>query len=423
MEGDAVPRGRSLSGFDTVDEAIAAIRSGSMVVVLDDADRENEADLIFAAEFASEQSVAFVLQHTSGLICAAMSPERQRMLGLPPMVERNSDQMGTAFLVSVDVADATSTGISAADRAATLRALADPSTKPSRLNRPGHVFPLRAREGGVLERRGHTEAAVDLCRLAGTAPVGMICELVDEDKRGMLSGQSAIDFARAHGYPVITIDDLVKTRLAGAVERTASACVPLRGRPFHGISYASVLDSRIEHLAVVHGSVSDLRSVPLRIHSECLTGDVLGSQRCDCGPQLSKSLDEIVARGHGILIYLRGHEGRGVGLAAKLRAYHLQDSDGLDTVDANLAQGLPVDAREYAAAASIINDLGIVSVDLLSNNPDKVRALVEAGITVDRCTPLIAGVSEHNVQYMQTKATRMGHELTAHDLLVGLDRV
>lgn len=418
MQSDSGEALHSPDISQSVDDAIAALRNGSMVVVLDDTDRENEADLIVAAQFATEDTVAFFLEHTSGLLCAAMTPRRQQQLDLSLMVQHNSDPMGTAFLVTVDLAGST-TGISAAERAATIRALADPSLRPQQLNRPGHILPLRARPGGVLERPGHTEAGVDLCGIAGISPVALICELVTPDKRAMLRGQAAVDFAHHHGFPVITIDDLVMWRRSEAVKRTAAGCLPLRGKSFEVISYISAADPSVEHLAAVYGSVSGERNIPVRVHSECITGDVLGSQRCDCGAQLNESIDRVIAHGRGALIYLRGHEGRGIGLAAKVRAYALQDAAGLDTIDANLAQGLPVDAREYVDAASIIAELQIQSIDLITNNPDKQRALTNAGVIVERRTPIVSGVNEHNIHYVQTKVNRMGHYLPQSDAADG----
>lgn len=420
MTVDPHPQQHESHSFDSIDTAVAAVRAGSMVVVLDDADRENEADLIMAAEFVTEDSAAFFLEHTSGLLCAALTSERQRQLDLPLMVRENTEQLGTAFLVSVDLAGATSTGISASDRAATIRALADPDTRPAQLNRPGHVLPLRAREGGVLERRGHTEAGVDLCALAGITPAALICELVTPNKRTMLSGHEAVEFARAHGFPVITIDDLVaRRRETESVRRNATGALPLRGRRFDVASYSSASNPHVEHLAAVYGVIAEQTNVAVRVHSECLTGDVFGSERCDCGAQLSKSIDEIIDRGSGVVVYLRGHEGRGVGLAAKLRAYSLQDADGLDTVDANLAQGLPVDARDYADAAAILSDLAVRSINLLSNNPDKQRALAAAGIEIEERTSIVSGVNAHNVSYLRTKANRMGHHFGPSDLTAG----
>ncbi|OZF27243.1 3,4-dihydroxy-2-butanone-4-phosphate synthase [Rhodococcus sp. 14-2483-1-2] len=398
--------------LDSISLAVSTIRSGGIVVVLDDADRENEADLVMAAEFASEDAIAFFLQHTSGFICAPIDSETQSRLGLPRMTQINTELLGTAFLVSVDAARSTTTGISAGDRAATLRALAHPDTVGSDLNRPGHVLPLLAKPGGVLERRGHTEAAVDLCLAAGLRPVAVICELVTEDKRRMLAGEGAEEFARAHGLPVVSIDDLASYRRNNPASLCGRARIPLRGSVFDILSYRSRHRYGAEHIALVLGEVTGGEAaVAVRVHSECATGDIFGSERCDCGAQLDLSLAEIIERGRGVIVYLRGHEGRGIGLAAKLRAYELQDSDGLDTVEANLAQGLPADARRYDAAAEILEDLGVGSVDLLTNNPDKLAALRQAGVDVVHRTPVIVSVTDSNVRYLRSKADRMGHLL------------
>lgn len=402
--------------LDPILKAVSEIRDGGIVVVVDDADRENEADLVMAAHYASVDAIAFFLEHTSGFICAPIDSETRARLELPYMSQTNTEIVGTAFLVSVDAAESTTTGISAGDRAATLRALADGKTVPSDLNRPGHVLPLLAQPGGVLTRRGHTEAGVDLCVLAEVAPVAVICELVTSDRRGMLSGEKAVAFARTHGLPIVSIADLVAYRQKEkSVSRSGQASVPMHGAVFDVLSYRSLSQSQsqpeLEHVAVVLGDVTDGTGIAVRVHSECVTGDIFGSERCDCGAQLDNSLAEVVERGRGVVIYLRGHEGRGIGLAAKLRAYNLQDAEGMDTVDANLAQGLPADAREYEVAGEILEDLGIRSVDLLTNNPSKLDALRQAGVHITGRTPVIAGVTDWNLPYLRSKADRMGHRL------------
>ncbi|GAA2851102.1 bifunctional 3,4-dihydroxy-2-butanone-4-phosphate synthase/GTP cyclohydrolase II [Pseudonocardia halophobica] len=393
-----------------LDEAVEAIRAGRIVVVLDDEDRENEADLIVAAEHATPDTVAFFLEHTSGFLCAALAPERVDALELPPMVTANEDPHGTAFTVSVDVRCGTTTGIGAADRAATCRALADPATRPEDLARPGHLMPLRARAGGVLARRGHTEAGVDLCRLAGVEPVALICELVTPDRLGMLRGAEAVAFAERHGLPVITIGELA-ARLGqrGGVERGGAAPIPTSAGSLTAVSFRDPA-AGVEHVALVHGDLRQPGPVLCRVHSECLTGDVFGSRRCDCGPQLHTALDRIAAEGRGVLVYLRGHEGRGIGLGPKLQAYRLQDR-GLDTVDANTALGQPVDARDYAAAAAILADLGVAEVALMTNNPAKVTGLEEHGIRVQRRLPVEPEPAAESLRYLSTKRERMGHLL------------
>ncbi len=398
--------------FDSIAQAVSTIRDGGIVVVVDDADRENEADLVMAAQYASVESIAFFLKHTSGFICAPVDADTRARLELPYMSQTNTEVLGTAFLVSVDAAESTTTGISAGDRAATLRALADSTTVPSDLNRPGHVLPLLAQPGGVLTRRGHTEAGVDLCVLAGVAPVAVICELVTSDRREMLSGDDAVALARTHGLPIVSIADLAEFRREGEpVSRSGQASVPMHGAVVDVMSYRSRSQPELEHVAVVLGDVADGTGVAVRVHSECVTGDIFGSERCDCGAQLENSISEVIERSRGVIIYLRGHEGRGIGLAAKLRAYNLQDSEGMDTVDANLAQGLPADAREYEVAGAILGDLGVRSVDLLTNNPGKIDSLKRAGVSIADRTPVIAGVTDRNVRYLRSKADRMGHLL------------
>ncbi len=392
----------------TVEEAIAAIGAGEFVLVVDDEDRENEGDLIIAAEKVTPEKVAFMVRHTSGLICLPTSGERLDELGLPLMVLENTDSHKTAFTVSVDAVGKTTTGISAADRAATIQSLVDPETGPRDLTRPGHIFPLRYREGGVLVRPGHTEAAVDLARLAGLFPAGVLCEVVKDDG-GMARGEYLEKFAIEHDIPLITIEDLVtyRWRNEALVSREVETTLPTEHGVFKAYGYQSVVDGS-EHIALVYGDVAGAEGVLTRIHSRCLTGDVLGSRRCDCGPQLAASMAMIAAAGAGIITYNESHEGRGIGLLYKLRAYKLQD-EGRDTVDANLELGLPADARHYAIEAQMLNDLKVSSVRLMTNNPSKIQSLQELGVDVIAREPLVAGLNGDNKAYMAAKVDRLGH--------------
>ncbi|WP_320774812.1 bifunctional 3,4-dihydroxy-2-butanone-4-phosphate synthase/GTP cyclohydrolase II [Streptomyces sp. CRN 30] len=398
--------------LDPVERAVAEIAAGRPVVVVDDADRENEGDLVIAAEKATEEVVAFMMSECRGLICAPMEGDELDRLELPQMVTENTESMKTAFTVSVDAGaeHGVTTGISAADRATTLRLLAGGTAEPTDLVRPGHVFPLRARPGGVLVRDGHTEAAVDLARLAGLRPAGAIVEIAGEDGR-MLRLPELIPFARKHGLTIISIEDLIAYRRGAepTVRREAEVRLPTAHGTFTAYGYRSTVDG-VEHVALVHGDLGDGTDVLVRIHSECLTGDVFGSQRCDCGPQLDASLDRIQAEGRGVVVYLRGHEGRGIGLMSKLRAYELQER-GRDTLDANLELGLPADARDYGAGAQILKDLGVRGVRLLTNNPDKSDALLRHGLDVTGREPMPVQAGEHNLSYLRTKRDRMGHDL------------
>lgn len=414
-----------------VDAVLAAFSRGEIVVVTDDSDREGEGDLIVAGDSVTPAQLAFVLRHTSGIICAALAGEVADALDLPPMVEANSERHQTAFTVTVDALEGTTTGISAHDRAVTIRTLADPGARPGQLSRPGHVFPLRARPGGVLERRGHTEAAVDLARLSGRAPVAAICELMADDGSAMtLAGATA--FAATHRLAACSVADLVAYRRlrephdtstlrspavaepvvsSVSVVRESEARVPRETGDTTVLAYRSTPDDR-EHVAVVVGDPAG-HDVLVRVHSECFTGDVLGSARCDCGPQLEAALDEIAAAGRGVVVYQRGHEGRGIGLASKLDAYRLQDG-GLDTVDANLMLGLPVDDREYEVAVRILEDLGVRDAQVMTNNPAKIDGLVACGLNVTRRVPLVAESHPEAAHYMETKRRRMGHLLPDH---------
>lgn len=405
--------------LDPVEKALEALRAGLPVLVVDDADRENEGDVIMAAAHATPEWVGWMIRHTSGVLCASMPDERADALRLPMMVARNEESRRTAYTVSVDAASGISTGISAADRSVTLRLLADGLTVPEDLVRPGHVFPLRARPGGVLERRGHTEAAVDLCVLAGLPPVGVLSEVVEDDGPvTRLPGLRAL--ADACGLPLISIEELVAYREEHPamvpetpvqdpprVRRVTQSRLPTRHGDFRAVAYRDLLTGH-EHLALVAGTPGATGAL-VRVHSECLTGDAFGSSRCDCGPQLDTALERVAAEG-GAVIYLRGHEGRGIGLLAKLTAYQLQDS-GLDTVAANTAQGLPADAREYGAAAAVLDDLGLDEIRLLTNNPAKLTGLAEHGITVAERIALQVGVTEYNQAYLATKRDLMGHQL------------
>jgi 3,4-dihydroxy 2-butanone 4-phosphate synthase/GTP cyclohydrolase II len=401
--------------LSTIEEAIAQLRSGGMVVVVDDEDRENEGDLIMAAEDVTPEHMAFFLEHTSGVFCVPLESERADQLQLPLMVVANTEAQRTAFTVSVDYRHGTTTGISATDRAVTVRSLIDPATRATDLNRPGHIFPLRYRAGGVLKRAGHTEATVDLCRLAGKFPGGVLCEIVTADKSGMARLPELEAFAAKHGLPLITIADLIRYRRQHEklVRRVSEASLPTE----HGLFQAYVFESMIDgeqHLALVFGDLSQTRDVLVRVHSECLTGDVMGSMRCDCGPQLQTALAKIAAEGAGVVVYLRGHEGRGIGLGHKIRAYALQE-DGRDTVDANIELGLPVDSREYGIGAQILVDLGVTSMRLMTNNPVKYGGLEGFGLNIAERVAIESLPTEFNIDYLRTKRERMGH------LLEGLD--
>lgn len=399
-----------MTPFATIETALAAIAAGQPVLVVDDEDRENEGDIIFAADAATPEIMGATVRHGSGVICVAMTGADLDRLGLPPMTAVNEDAKGTAYSVSVDARDGVSTGISASDRAHTARVLADPASTRHDLTRPGHVFPLRAREGGVLVRRGHTEAAVDLARLAGRAPAGVICEVVTDDGE-MARLPQLVDLAHEKGWPLISIEDLARyrARTECQVERIVETRLPTGAGEFAAVGYRSTVGGD-EQIALVRGDVAGREGVLVRLHSECLTGDVFGSRRCDCGPQLDAAMREVVAAGAGVIVYARGHEGRGIGLVEKLRAYALQDA-GADTVDANVDLGLPADARDYTAQAQILRDLGVGSVRLLTNNPAKVDALTQLGVEVAERVPLRAGVTDDNLAYLRTKHARMGHDL------------
>jgi 3,4-dihydroxy 2-butanone 4-phosphate synthase/GTP cyclohydrolase II len=398
--------------LDPIHKAIAEIAAGRPVVVVDDEDRENEGDLIFAAELATPELIAFMVRYTSGYICVPIGESRADRLDLPPMFHTNQDKRGTAYTVTVDAREGITTGISATDRAHTIRLLAAESTTSADLARPGHVVPLRAKEGGVLRRPGHTEAAVDLAVLAGLSPVGVLCEVVSEkDPSGMAGAEELRAFADEHGLAMISIADLIayRRRFEKLVDRVASARVPLRYGEFTAHGYSSSYDDR-EHLAFVFGEIGDGQDVLVRVHSECLTGDVFGSLRCDCGPQLDAALAAVAREGRGVVLYMRGHEGRGIGLLHKLQAYQLQDA-GRDTLDANLDLGLPADARDYGTGAQILVDLGVRTMRLLTNNPAKRAGLEGYGLSVIGQVALPTHANPENLRYLQTKKDRMGHTL------------
>ncbi|MBV9163112.1 MAG: bifunctional 3,4-dihydroxy-2-butanone-4-phosphate synthase/GTP cyclohydrolase II [Pseudonocardiales bacterium] len=402
--------------FAGIDRAIADVAAGRPVIVVDDEERENEGDLIFAAARATPELVAFTVRYTSGYICVPLTGEDCDRLDLPPMFHTNQDKRGTAYTVTVDAREGVTTGISAADRARTIRLLADPDAKSVDFARPGHVVPLRAKEGGVLRRPGHTEAAVDLARLAGLPPAGALCEIVSAKDPGEMARRDELEvFAAEHNLTLITIADLIayRRRFEKQVERVAEARIPTAYGEFTAIGFDSLLDG-VEHIALVAGEIGDGADVLVRVHSECLTGDVFGSLRCDCGPQLDAALAAVAAEGRGVVLYVRGHEGRGIGLMHKLQAYQLQDA-GADTVDANLALGMPADARDYGTGAQILVDLGVRSMRLLTNNPAKRAGLEGYGLTITGRVPLPIRPNPENLRYLRTKRDRMGHDLDGLD--------
>ena len=407
--------GHRSSRFARIDDAIDAIGRGEIVVVVDDEDRENEGDLIMAAEHVTPEKIAFFLQHTSGLICAPITGERCDELELPLMVTENTESHRTAFTVSIDYRHGTSTGISAFDRTATVQALIDPATKPRDLARPGHIFPLRYREGGVLKRAGHTEAAVDLARMAGLYPAGILCEVVDEKKTDMARLPELERFCEEHDLLLISIADLVRHRRQGEklVRRIAEARIPTEWGDFTCYAYESLLDGE-QHLAMVRGAVQGSDDVLVRVHSECLTGDVFGSLRCDCGVQLESAMQKVAEDELGVVVYLRGHEGRGIGIGNKLLAYGLQER-GHDTVDANVELGLPVDSREYGIGAQILVDLGITTMRLMTNNHAKYGGLEGFGLEIVERVPIESTPNPENIGYLRTKRERMGHSLGGLD--------
>ncbi|KAK9677645.1 hypothetical protein RND81_11G158000 [Saponaria officinalis] len=397
-------------GFASIPEAIEDIRQGKIVIVVDDEDRENEGDLVMAAELATPEAMAFFVKHGTGIVCVSMKAEDVERLQLPLMVSSkdNEEKLSTAFTVSVDAKRGTTTGVSAKDRAITVRTLASKDSRPEDFNRPGHMFPLKYREGGILKRAGHTEASVDLAMLAGLNPVGVICEIVDDD--GSMARLPRLRyFAQKENIKIVSIADLIRYRRKRdqLVERSSAAEIPTMWGPFTAYCYRSFLDG-IEHIAMVKGEIGDGRDVLVRVHSECLTGDIFGSARCDCGNQLALAMKQIETTGRGILVYLRGHEGRGIGLGHKLRAYNLQD-DGRDTVEANEELGLPVDSREYGIGAQILRDLGVRTMKLMTNNPAKYVGLKGYGLAISGRVPLITPITKENKRYLETKRAKMGH--------------
>jgi 3,4-dihydroxy 2-butanone 4-phosphate synthase/GTP cyclohydrolase II len=411
-----------MTEFDPIEQAVADIAAGKAVVVVDDADRENEGDLIFAAEMATPELVAFMVRYTSGYICVPLTDADCDRLELPPAYHVNQDKRGTAYTVSVDARDGVSTGISAIDRARTMRLLADDTSRAEDFTRPGHIVPLRAKEGGVLRRPGHTEAAVDLARMAGLRPAGVLCEIVSQKDDGDMARLEELrSFADEHDLTLVSIADLIayRRRFEKQVERIAEARIPTRHGEFTAIGYRSTFDG-VEHVALVNGDIGDGERVLVRVHSECLTGDVFGSTRCDCGTQLDASIAAVAAEGRGVVLYVRGHEGRGVGLMHKLQAYQLQDA-GADTVDANLQLGLPADARDYGTGAQILVDLGIRTMRLLTNNPGKRAGLEGYGLEIVERVPMQTTPTPDNIAYLRTKQERLGHLLDLPGAMDAID--
>jgi 3,4-dihydroxy 2-butanone 4-phosphate synthase / GTP cyclohydrolase II len=403
----SAPRMKQKQPFDSIDHVIAELRAGRMVIVVDDADRENEGDLIMAAEKVTPPAVNFMAKFGRGLICVPTTEERLKQLGVEQMVVRNRESFKTDFQVTVDAAQGITTGISATDRARTIQVMADPTATPDHLVSPGHMLPLRAKRGGVLQRAGHTEAAVDLVRLAGCRPIGVICEIMS-DSGEMARLPELLKFARKHKLKICTIEALIKFRRAKErlVERVEAVQMPTDYGDFQLYLYRSTLDGQ-HHLALVKGDISGKKNVLVRVHSECLTGDVFGSRRCDCGPQLQQAMKQIAQEGEGVIVYMR-QEGRGIGLAPKIQAYKLQEN-GLDTVDANLKLGYPMDLREYGLGAQILVDLGLKTIRLLTNNPRKIVGLEGYGLEIVEQVPIRVKPNPHNKRYLETKRTRLGH--------------
>jgi len=402
---------RSSSPFASIEDAVESIRAGKMVIVVDDANRENEGDLTIAAEKVTPEAINFMARYGRGLICLSMTPERLDELEIPLMVSQNSSRFETAFCVSIEAKGETSTGISASDRAATVRAALDPATRPSDLARPGHMFPLRSRTGGVMVRAGQTEAAVDLARIAGLYPAGVICEIMNEDGT-MARVPQLTKFTRRHGLLMVTIADLIKyrTRTESLVRRVASAKLPTDFGDFRIFAFESLVDKQT-HVAMVYGEIGDGKNILVRVHSQCLTGDVLHSVRCDCGAQLDAALEKIATEGRGVLLYLH-QEGRGIGLANKIRAYELQD-EGFDTVEANERLGFKADQRDYGVGVQILRDLGVRSMRLLSNNPRKLVGIEGYGLSVSEWLPLEIPASESTRRYLKTKKEKLGDKLSS----------
>ncbi len=393
----------------TITEAIEDIKAGKFIIMIDDESRENEGDLAIAAEKVTPEAVNFMAKYARGLVCLPIVGQRLDELEVPQMVQNNTSRYSTAFTVSIEAKDEVTTGISAFDRAKTIKTVLDPNAKPEDLARPGHIFPIRAKEGGVLVRAGHTEAIVDLARLAGLYPAGVICEIMNED--GTMARLPELELiASKHGLNIIAIAELIayRYRHEKLVQRVAEAKLPTKYGEFIAIAYRSGVDAN-EHVALVKGSMSDSEPVLVRVHSECLTGDVFGSLRCDCGDQIAMSLQSIAKEGRGVFLYMR-QEGRGIGFHNKLRAYALQDQ-GMDTVEANVALGFPADLRDYGVGAQILADLGLHNIRLLTNNPKKVIGLESYGLKIVETVPLIAPSNPYNIHYLETKQTKLGHLL------------
>jgi len=397
--------------FSSIEEGIDEIRAGHMLIVVDDEDRENEGDLVMAADKVTPEAVNFMARYGRGLICMPLTGRRLDELGIPPMADENTSEQGTAFHCSIGAKGKITTGISAADRAVTIATAIDPSASPEDISMPGHVFPLRAREGGVLERAGHTEAAVDLARLAGLTPAGVICEIMNDD--GTMARRPQLEaFAVEHGLKMITVADLIRYRrqTERLVRRESQVKLPTRFGEFTGYGYRSFVDDRT-HMALVVGDVAGKEDVLVRVHSECLTGDVFHSLRCDCGSQLEEAMKRVQEEGQGVILYIVGHEGRGIGLGMKLKAYELQE-EGADTVEANEALGFAPDLRDYGIGAQILCDLGLHSIRLMTNNPRKIVGLEGYGLKVTEQVPLEVASCSTNIKYLQTKKNKMAHTLT-----------
>jgi 3,4-dihydroxy 2-butanone 4-phosphate synthase / GTP cyclohydrolase II len=403
-----------MTPFATIDEAVAEIREGRMVVVVDDPGRENEGDLTIAAQFATPEAINFMATHARGLICLCLTEERADEMGLRPMTDHNEAPLGTAFTVSVEAREGVTTGISAADRSRTIQVAIHPSSTPHDLVQPGHVFPLRAKPGGVLERIGQTEAAVDLARLAGLTPAGVVCEIMNEDGTMARVGD-LVPYCERHGLKMITVADLVeyRRRHEKLVERGAAVRLPTDFGEFQAVAFREKLTGKT-HVALVKGDVDGAENVLVRVHSECLTGDVFHSLRCDCGEQLEQALAQIEAEGSGVLLYM-AQEGRGIGLLNKLRAYELQEQ-GLDTVEANVELGFPADARDYGIGNQILSDLGLTTIRILTNNPKKLTGIDGFGLTVVEQVPIEVVPREENRAYLATKRAKLGHRLHHQDL-------
>jgi len=414
------PPGAAAAGerpFASIEDAIADLREGKMVIVCDDEDRENEGDLTLAAQFATAERVNFMAKEGRGLICLALTPQRCAELNLPPMTQRNEARLQTAFTVSVEAREGVTTGISAADRAHTIQVAIDPETAPDQLVQPGHVFPLMARPGGVLERTGQTEAGVDLARLAGLNPSAVICEIMNDDGT-MARLSDLVPYAGEHGLRIVTVADLIKYRRRNEklIRRAATVAMPTKYGDFKAVGYESVID-RSHHVAIVKGDVAGKKDVLVRVHSECLTGDVFGSLRCDCGEQLAEALKRIEAEGLGVVLYMR-QEGRGIGLINKLKAYALQEQ-GRDTVEANIELGFDADLRDYGIGAQILADLGLSTIRIMTNNPKKIVALEGYGLQVTGREQIEIVPQDGNVAYLRTKREKMGHLLEHEDLFGG----